>query len=418
MPADAQLRGLVKKAKKAVGIENSDDSQSSQSSQSSSSLFNSDSSKPKALKDLDTSLFIYPATDPANAVFYDVNSPEVQEAYAKYLETMSPGCPRQDPYGRHWLTEFATWQAADGPRQIHVSEYPFTAYYSYFMLNPDTPEGYTCYKRVRPMEDDLLGDLFRTFPRIVNERGWTDKYPNAEQTRKLNIEEYDGQLYLLETEENRSKRWHEVEDEAYEIMRQNTSYKTVKDAMRKVLDEWQELDRQGQYYDCYNLDRLAVRMKSDVESLSSNYGKFCDDFKADKDNGWQDILDDFTPLHNKSTEYYKAAQTHSSSVASMPKAANVSADIKNQATAQAKAKFGSSFVEAIVIEPDWHVYTDPNNFNRTSHRSIAVDVITKEGNDYIVNHQDLRQSYNAGDWGGYDMRNVSNGPTRSKVNYK
>lgn len=89
---------------------------------------------------------------------------------------------------------------------------------------------------------------------------------------------------------------------------------------------------------------------------------------------------------------------------------------KNQATAQAKAKFGASFVKAIVVESDWHVYTDPNNFNRTDHRSINVDVIIKEGGEYYVSHQMLWQNYQAGNWGSYDMRQKS--PIKQKVNYK
>ena len=100
----------------------------------------------------------------------------------------------------------------------------------------------------------------------------------------------------------------------------------------------------------------------------------------------------------------------------MPKAAPVSATIKNQATAQAKAKFGSQFVKAIVVESDWHVYTDPNNFNRTDHRSIDVDVIIKDGGEYYVSHQMLWQYYQAGKWGNYDMRQKSH--IKQKVNYK
>ena len=100
----------------------------------------------------------------------------------------------------------------------------------------------------------------------------------------------------------------------------------------------------------------------------------------------------------------------------MPKEAAGSVEIKNQATDQAKAKFGASFVKAIVVESDWHVYTDPNNFNRTDHRSMDVDVIVKEGDEYFVSHQMLWQNYQGGSWGSYDMRQKSQ--FKQKVNYK
>ena len=78
--------------------------------------------------------------------------------------------------------------------------------------------------------------------------------------------------------------------------------------------------------------------------------------------------------------------------------------------------FGAKFVKAIVVESDWHVYTDPHNFNRTDHRSMDVDVIIKENGEYYVSHQLLWQNYRAGSWGSYDMRQKS--PVKQKVNYK
>ena len=130
-----------------------------------------------------------------------------------------------------------------------------------------------------------------------------------------------------------------------------------------------------------------------------------------------DLDDEYKPMYDL---YYfdwrNAIENEYVGTAEMPKEAAVSADIKNQATQQAKAKFGAKFVKAIVVESDWHVYTDPNNFNRTDHRSINVDVITKDGDHYYVSHQLLWQNYKAGSWGSYDMRQKSFG--QQKVNYK
>ena len=181
--------------------------------------------------------------------------------------------------------------------------------------------------------------------------------------------------------------------------------------MQQTMNEAKQAQTEGRIADAFNLLFKQYRlMKSDIERERFTSNRKNDDIYLDMD-------DDYKLMYQ---QYYQdwlnVVQTSGSTPVDMPKEAAVSAEIKNQATAQAKAKFGASFVKAIVVESDWHVYTDPNNFNRTDHRSMDVDVIVKEGDEYFVSHQMLWQNYQGGSWGSYDMRQKSQ--FKQKVNYK
>jgi len=220
------------------------------------------------------------------------------------------------------------------------------------------------------------------------------------------------QINLLESEDDRLKRWKRVDnDDAYGAFMDNTSYEVMRSAMQQTMAEAKQAQAEGRIADAFNLLFKEYRMmKSDIER---------DRFYSTRKNDdiYLDMEDDYKLMYQQYYEkWLEVVQTSGAAPVDMPKAAAVSATIKNQATAQAKAKFGSQFVKAIVVESDWHVYTDPNNFNRTDHRSIDVDVIIKDGGEYYVSHQMLWQNYQAGKWGSYDMRQKS--PIKQKVNYK
>lgn len=208
------------------------------------------------------------------------------------------------------------------------------------------------------------------------------------------------------------KRWKTVDnDDAYGAFMDNTSYEVIRAAMQQTMNEAKQAKAEGRIVDAFNLlFKQYTMMKSDIgrDRFTSN---------RKNDDIYMDLDDDYKLLYQQHYhDWLNVARTSGSAPVDMPKAAPVSATIQNQATAQAKAKFGAKFVKAIVVESDWHVYTDPNNFNRTDHRSIDVDVIIKDGGEYYVSHQMLWQFYQAGKWGSYDMRLKS--PTQQKVNYK
>ena len=414
--ASAQLRGLLKKAKKVLDIEVT----TSESKKSNDNSINTTTDSPtnysienqsdKISLQLNPEVFIYqPVDDPVNAPLYDINNPKVKEYYEKWIALGN--LPDNDEH--FWLFEFFDYQSPTrGLKQVHVTEYPLVAYFSYFINHPNEVEGYRCYIRARRAYEILaLSSIVHTVPYKRTRLGWAEEYTGMSGMRKLLLN--DGtQINLLESEDDRLKRWKRVDnDDAYGAFMDNTSYEIMRSAMQQTMAEAKQAQAEGRIADAFNLLFKEYRMmKSDIER---------DRFYSTRKNDdiYLDMEDDYKLMYQQYYEkWLEVVQTSGAAPVDMPKEAAVSATIKNQATAQAKAKFGSQFVKAIVVESDWHVYTDPNNFNRTDHRSIDVDVIIKDGGEYYVSHQMLWQYYQAGKWGNYDMRQKSH--IKQKVNYK
>ena len=413
--ASAQLRGLLKKAKKALNVEITVGSEN-ESEEAANNTTTESNVQPEAADQqggtlqLKPETFIYqPVDDPVNAPLYDINNPKVKEYYDKWIELGN--LPNDDQH--YWLFEFFDYQSPTrGLKQGHVTDYPLVAYFSYFITHPNDVEGYRCYIRARLAYEILaLSSNVHTVPYKLTRLGWAEEYTGMSDMRKLLLN--DGtQINLLESEKARLKRWKTIEgDDAYGAFMDNTSYEVIRSAMQQTMNEAKQAQTEGRIADAFNLLFKQYRlMKSDIERERFSSNRKNDDIYLDMD-------DDYKLMYQ---QYYQdwlnVVQTSGSTPVDIPKEAAVSAEIKNQATAQAKAKFGASFVKAIVVESDWHVYTDPNNFNRTDHRSMDVDVIVKEGDEYFVSHQMLWQNYQGGSWGSYDMRQKSQ--FKQKVNYK
>lgn len=444
--ANAQLGGLLNKAKTAVtkDKQNNNNQNAQQNNSNSNSQSNSQSSQeeelrrkldaarttetsepstesntsikdetpkhPMSLNELSKSLFIYQPVDADNNDdFYNPGSEKANNAYIDFCNAAT----MTEYTSRHVgceVFEFADYQTANGVKQVHITEYAFCAYYSYFMTNPTEVSGYQCYIRARLMQDCYRFDKVRSFPYIRDEERnqWKAKYPGAENLRKVTLE--DGkELNLLETETQRQKRWDDVQGEAEDILLANTPYNVVRSVLKGTLAAIKQCDAAGRSADAYNLLREAGYMMEDLGSHPLH----------NKDEQYQGIYEEYNSYFTqKRLGWLKSAGAASSKPVAMPKAAAVSAEIQNQATAKAKAKFGDKFVKAIVTESDWHIYKEPNYPYNISHRSISVDVIIKENGDYFVSHQDLRQNYAGGSYSGYDLRNSMKTPLQEKVDYK
>lgn len=401
--ASAQLGGVLKKAKNAKNtvkdqVDNKDNSSNGGGSSS--------SKHPKSLKDLDPKLFIYSPTDHAD--FYDVDNANVTKGYVDFCNT----CNRTEAEGRRMPYEqldFVDYQTADGTKQVHITEYPFTAYYAYFMTNPKEVSGYQCYIRARLMQDKYRFDRVGVFPyekKTGNE--WIEIYPGAKNKRKITLK--DGKaLNLLETETDRQKRWDNVQGEAEDILHANTPYPVIRSVLKGTLEAIKQCDAAGRNADATNLLREAEYMIQDLGSHPFH----------NKDEQFQDIHETYQDFFaNKRLGWLKAAGMASAKPVDMPKGVTVPQALQDQANAKAKAKFGSKFVKAIFMESEWHIYKEPKYPYEISHRSMDVDVIIKEGADYFVSHQCLWQHYAGGQYTNYDMRNRMVNPVQEKVNYK
>ena len=416
-----KLKGLANKAKSAVkdkaaetvkvNANNTVGDVAGESESTSSSSSSSSSKHPQSLKQLSAELFKYlPADKAENAPFFDVNNANVTKGYVDFCNVAN----HTESEGRHVPYEqldFVDYQTSNGVKQVHITEFPLTAYYAYFMTNPKEVSGYQCYIRARLMQDLYRFDKVGVYPYEQHpKQGWKEVYPGAKNQRNITLK--DGRtISLMETETDRQRRWDNVQGEAEDILHANTPYNVIRAVLKGTLDAAKQCDAAGRMADACNLFREAGYMYQDLASHP---------FKS-KDEQFQDINEDYQTLFKtKRLAWLKAAGAAQSTAVDMPKGVTVPAQLQNVATQKAASKFGAKFVKAIFTESEWHEYKSKEYPYPIDHRSMDVDVIIKEGNEYYVSHQCLWQNYSDGKYTTYDLRNsqAMNRPIQQKVNYK
>ncbi|MDY5035160.1 MAG: hypothetical protein SPF16_01740, partial [Prevotella sp.] len=70
----------------------------------------------------------------------------------------------------------------------------------------------------------------------------------------------------------------------------------------------------------------------------------------------------------------------------MAKGVSVPANLKSKADAEARKQWGAGFVKSIFLTSQWTEFTNPKYPYQVMHRSMDVDFIVKEGDNYFVYH--------------------------------
>ncbi len=103
----------------------------------------------------------------------------------------------------------------------------------------------------------------------------------------------------------------------------------------------------------------------------------------------------------------------------MPKGVSVSAALQNKANAEGKKQWGDKFVKAIFTTSKWTEYKNNKFPYEINMRTMDVDFITKEGDNYFVNHRVLKEGVSGGKGTGtYSINARMKQPVKEKVNYK
>ena len=105
--------------------------------------------------------------------------------------------------------------------------------------------------------------------------------------------------------------------------------------------------------------------------------------------------------------------------AEMAKGVNVPANLKSKADAEARKQWGAGFVKSIFLTSQWTEFTNPKYPYHVMHRSMDVDFIVKEGDNYFVYHWVFKEGvYGGKGTGAFSIMARMKRPTKEKVNYK
>lgn len=103
----------------------------------------------------------------------------------------------------------------------------------------------------------------------------------------------------------------------------------------------------------------------------------------------------------------------------MAKGVNVPANLKSKADAEARKQWGAGFVKSIFLTSQWTEFTNPKYPYQVMHRSMDVDFIVKEGDNYFVYHWVFKEGvYGGKGTGAFSIMARMKRPTKEKVNYK
>ena len=103
----------------------------------------------------------------------------------------------------------------------------------------------------------------------------------------------------------------------------------------------------------------------------------------------------------------------------MAKGVSVPANLKSKADAEARKQWGAGFVKSIFLTSQWSQFKNPKYPYQVMHRSMDVDFIVKEGDNYFVYHWVLKEGvYGGKGTGAFSIMARMKRPTKEKVNYK
>ena len=103
----------------------------------------------------------------------------------------------------------------------------------------------------------------------------------------------------------------------------------------------------------------------------------------------------------------------------MAKGVNVPANLKSKADAEARKQWGAGFVKSIFLTSQWTDFANPKYPYQVMHRSMDVDFIVKEGDNYFVYHWVFKEGvYGGKGTGAFSIMARMKRPTKEKVNYK
>ena len=103
----------------------------------------------------------------------------------------------------------------------------------------------------------------------------------------------------------------------------------------------------------------------------------------------------------------------------MVKGVNVPANLKSKADAEARKQWGAGFVKSIFLTSQWSQFKNPKYPYQVMHRSMDVDFIVKEGDNYFVYHWVFKEGvYGGKGTGAFSIMARMKRPTKEKVKYK
>lgn len=341
---------------------------------------------------LSPELFPYqPYYDKDNIAYYDADATAAVLVYAKICKVLE-NADRTMRLGG-FLAEFVEYK--DGTK-VPIVELLLNPYFAEFFADP---QGYVPYNHfVR------ASIVARAMPTQV-------KLDTKDDGYKYTITMGDGTtISLFEKEVPRTGRWHTVKGRAEAMAMSVTPIEIIGGAINNAINRYKKFEAEG------NAKQMIITSRELQLMMKHLQGH--DDYEQRKKD-YEPLLRAFEPINDSYRSLLQSNYDASAPSVAMPKGVSVSAALQNTANAEGKKQWGANFVKAIFLTSKWTEFKNPKYPYQVMHRSMDVDFITKEGDNYFINHWVLKEGVSGGKGTGtYSIMARMKQPTREKVDYK
>ena len=215
---------------------------------------------------------------------------------------------------------------------------------------------------------------------------------------------------LFEKEEPRTGRWHKVKGRAEAMAMSVTPIEIIGGAINNAINRYKKFEAEGNTKQMIITSREIQLMMKHLQG-HDNYEQRKKDFEP--------LIRAYEPIQDSYRSLLQSNYDESAPTVAMPKGVSVSAALQNTANAEGKKQWGVNFVKAIFLTSNWREFKNPKYPYNVMTRTMDVDFITKEGDNYFVNHWVLKEGVSGGKGTGtYSINARMKQPVKEKVNYK
>ena len=326
-----------------------------------------------------------------NKDYFDPDADASVIIYAKVCRLLEEA---DRPFGKKGLmAEFFQYK---DDTNVPIVDVLLSSYYAEFFADPESYVAYNHFNRARVVEEAFNGDQIKL---------------NMEDPQKFVAKMGDGtSINLFEKEFDRIARWRKVNEMAQDLAIEVTPLTTIGAAANNAIIRYKKHEENG------NLEQMIITSR-ELQYIMKDLERREDYMKRKSD--FTDLLRRYEPIEDGYRALLQARYDASAPAAEMPKGVTVSASLKSKADAEARKQWGTGFVKSIFLTSQWSSFKNPKYPYQVMHRSMDVDFIVKEGDNYFIYHWVLKEGvYGGKGTGAFSIMARMKQPTKENVNYK
>ena len=324
----------------------------------------------------------------------DYFDPDADASVLIYVKVCRLLAEADRPFGKKGLmAEY--FQYKDGTN-VPIVDVLLSSYYAEFIADPESYVAYNHFNRARVVQKAFDSNDVRM---------------NMEDPMKYVAKMGDGtSVNLFEKEFDRIARWREVNRIAEGLAISVTPLHTIGAAANNAIIRYKKHEDNGNIEQMIITSRELQAIVADLECR--------DDYKERKSD-FTDLMRRYEPIRDNYRELLQKNHEASTPAVEMPKGVTAPAALKSKADAEARKVWGDGFVKSIFHTTQWTEFKNPKYPYQVMHRSMDVDFIVKDGDNYFIYHWVLKEGVSGGKGtGAFSIMARMKQPTKEKVNYK